>query len=129
MGLLPRSGDLNGLVWFEVQPCFVFHIVNSYETEAGEVIVDVVRHPRSFDQHAHWPEEGAPLLVRWTLDRTRGRVSERVLDDHRGEFPRINDERSGQNYRYAYTAHWWGDRLSTGPAYKHDVRTARTEGP
>ena len=127
VGLLPRNGDLNGLTWFEVPPCFVFHIVNSYETARGEVVVDVVRHPRSFDRNPNWPEEGAPLLVRWTLDRARGTVTERVLDDHKGEFPRINDSCSGRDYRYAYTAHWWGDRLSTGPAYKHDVRNARTE--
>jgi len=127
VGLLPRDGDLSRMVWFEVPPCFVFHIVNSYETEGGEVVVDVVRHPRSFDIHPHWPEEGAPMLVRWTLNLTRGQVSERVLDDHRGEFPRINDDFSARNYRYAYTAHWWGDRGSSGPVYKHDVRNGRTE--
>lgn len=127
VGLLPRNGDLGGLIWFEAPACFVFHIVNAYETEGGEVAVDVVRHPRAFDRHPQWPDEGAPVLARWTLDRARGRITERVLDDHRGEFPRINDSRSGQDYRYAYTAHWWGDRLSSGPAYKHDVRSGGTE--
>jgi carotenoid cleavage dioxygenase-like enzyme len=126
VGLLPRSGDLEGLEWFEVPPCFVFHIVNSYE-EGGEVVVDVVRHPRSFDRNPLWPDEGPPNLVRWTLNLTNGQVTERILDEHRGEFPRINDSRSGQNYRYTYSAHWWGDRLETAPAYKHDVRNGRTE--
>jgi carotenoid cleavage dioxygenase len=127
VGLLPRSGDLGGLQWFEVPACYVFHVVNAYEAEGGEVVVDVVRHPRTFDQDRQGPNEGAPDLVRWTLDRTGGRITERVLDDHRGEFPRINDRCGGKNYHYAYTAHWWGDRVSSGPAYKHDVRSARTE--
>jgi carotenoid cleavage oxygenase len=127
VGLLPRSGDLRGLQWFEVPACYVFHIVNAYEAEDGKVVVDVVRHPRTFDRDFKGPNEGAPDLVRWTLDRTGGRIAERVLDDHRGEFPRINDRRGGQDYHYAYTAHWWGDRVSSGPAYKHDVRSARTE--
>ncbi|HVJ19810.1 MAG TPA: carotenoid oxygenase family protein [Polyangiaceae bacterium] len=126
VGLLPRNGDLSGISWFEVSPCFVFHIVNSYET-GGDVIVDVVRHPRTFDTHTLWPEEGGPNLVRWTLNRARGQATERVLDDHKGEFPRINDDCSAGEYRYAYTAHWWGDRAYTGPAYKHDVRDATTE--
>jgi len=127
VGLLPRSGDLGGLKWFEVPACFVFNIVNSYESDGGEVVVDVVRHPRSFDHHPLWPDEGSPSLVRWTLNLASGRVAERVLDDHGGEFPRINDCRSGQDYRYTYSAHWWGDQRESAPAYKHDVRNARTE--
>ena len=67
------------------------------------------------------------MLVRWTLDRARGRLTESLLDDHGGEFPRFDDRLGGQNYRYAYTAHWWGDKVSSGPLYKHDVRTGRTE--
>lgn len=126
VGLLPRTGDLNGLQWFEVPPCFVFHIINSYEKE-GEVTVDVVRHPKSFDLHSLWPDEGPPCIVRWTFNLQSGRVAERVLDEHRGEFPRINDRFSGQDYRYAYSAHWWGDTLDSAPAYKHDLRKGSTE--
>lgn len=127
VGLLPRSGDLSGLTWFEVPACYVFHIVNAFETPNGDVVADVIRHPRSFDQHPNWPDEGRPLLMRWTLDRKQGSVSQAMLDDHAGEFPRINDAYGTRDYRYAYTAHWWGDRAATGPAYKHDVRNARTE--
>ena len=70
----------------------------------------------------------SPALVRWTLDRTRGRLTERVLDDHGGDFPRFDDRVGGQNYRYAYTSHW-GDGVGFffGPAYKTDVRSERTE--
>lgn len=127
VGLLPRSGDLHGLTWFDVPPCYVFHIVNAFETASGNVVADVIRHPRAFDQYPNWPDEGRPLLVRWTLDRKHGTVSELTLDDHAGEFPRINDAYGTRDYRFAYTAHWWGDRAATGPAYKHDVHGARTE--
>ena len=127
VGLLPRDGNLEGLRWFEVAPCFVFHVVNAYESADGKVIVDVIRHPRSFDRHMNWPDEGQPLLVRWTIDLASGKVSDQVLDDHHGEFPRINDAHGTRDYRFAYTAHWWGDRAATGPVYKHDVRNARTE--
>jgi carotenoid cleavage dioxygenase-like enzyme len=137
IGLLPRNGDLNGLTWFEAPLCWVWHIVNAHEAEGGEVVVDVARHPRMFDPKWKRPSEATPhfasspsgpVLVRWTMDRTRGRVTERVLDDHGGDFPRIDDRRSGQNYRYAYQSHW-GDGVSFfyGPAYKHDVRNGRTE--
>ncbi len=134
IGLLPRNGDLDGLIWFEAPSCWVFHIVNAYEAEGGEVVVDVARHPRMFAHDWQGPTEGstpsfasspnAPVLVRWTLDRTRGRVTERVLDD----FPRFDNRLRGQNYRYAYTSHWGaGVSFFFGPAYKHDVRSGRTE--
>jgi carotenoid cleavage dioxygenase len=127
IGLLPRSGDLNGLIWFEAPPSYVFHIVNAYEDEGGDVVVDVVRHPRIHDVDRLGPNEGTPVLMRWTLDRNRGRLTEGLRDDHGGEFPRFDDRLGGQDYRYAYTAHWWGDKVSSGPLYKHDVRSGRTE--
>ncbi|MDM0109732.1 carotenoid oxygenase family protein [Variovorax sp. J22R24] len=127
VGLLPRNGDIDRLIWFDAPSCYVFHIVNAYEAQSGEVIVDVVRHPRMFERDRQGPNEGTPVLARWTLDRASGRLSERVLDDHGGEFPRIDDRLGGQDYQFAYTAHWWGDRVSSGPVYKHDVRSGRTE--
>ena len=128
IGLLPRSGDLAKLVWFEAPSCYVFHIVNAYEADDGRlVVVDVVRHPRTHDRDRQGPNEGTPVLARWTLDRVRGRLSESLLDDHGGEFPRFDDRLGGQDYRYAYSTHWWGDKVSSGPLYKHDVRTGRTE--
>lgn len=127
IGLIPRNGDLAGLTWFEAPSCYVFHIANAYENEGGEVIVDVIRHPRTHDHDKRGPNEGKPLLARWTLDRARGRLAERLLDDHGGEFPRFDDRVGGQDYRYAYTAHWWGDKVTSGPLYKHDVLDGRTE--
>jgi carotenoid cleavage dioxygenase len=73
---LPRNGDLDGLVWFGAPACYVFHIVNAYEAEDGEVVVDVVRHPRIHDLDRQGPNEGTPVLMRWTLDRARGRLTE-----------------------------------------------------
>ncbi len=62
IGLLPRNGDLGGLIWFEAPSCYVFHIVNAYEADGGEVVVDVVRHPRTHDHDRQGPNEGTPAL-------------------------------------------------------------------
>jgi carotenoid cleavage dioxygenase-like enzyme len=64
--------------------------------------------------HANGPNEGAPILVRWTLHRPSGRLTETVIDDRGDEFPRINGRYSGQAYRYVYRAHW-GDDVTFGP--------------
>jgi carotenoid cleavage dioxygenase-like enzyme len=72
------------------------------------------------------PNEGAPILVRWTLHRPSGRLTETVLDDRGNEFPWINGRHGGQAYRYIYTAHW-GEDVAFGPAMKHDVQRETTE--
>jgi carotenoid cleavage oxygenase len=125
IGLLPRSGDVASMQWFDAPSCFVFHIMNAYD-EGSRVIVDVVRHPRMFDKDKRGPNEGRPILARWLLDRATGRLSEAILDDHGSEFPRINGARSGVAYRYGYTAHW-AENLTFGPAMKHDLTAGRTE--
>lgn len=125
IGLLPRDGEAARIQWFEAPRCFVFHFVNAYD-DGDLTIVDVARHPRMFDRDWNGPNEGAPVLVRWTLDRRSGRLSETAIDDHGNEFPRINGRFGGQPYRYAYTAHW-GAGVTFGPAMKHDMVRGVTE--
>jgi carotenoid cleavage dioxygenase len=102
---LPGNGDVSRIQWFEAPRCFVFHFVNAYN-EGDLTIIDLVRHPRMFDVDHNGPNEGTPVLVRWTLDRRNDRLSETGLDDHGNEFSRVNGRFGGQAYRYAYTAHW-----------------------
>ncbi len=98
VGLLPRDGVVGRLRWFEAPRCFVFHLLNAYD-DGDRTIVDVVRHPRMFaDEHAG-PGEGLPALVRWTLDRSCGRLVEAIHDARGPEFPRINGTFAGRPYR------------------------------
>jgi carotenoid cleavage oxygenase len=125
VGLLPRDGDLAKMQWFEAPSCFVFHFVNAYESD-GKVIADVMRHPRMFARGNTVPDKGYPVLTRWVFDRARGTISETVIDEHGTEFPRIDDRMGGQDYRYSYSAHW-GEGITFGPAFKHDMRTGTTQ--
>jgi carotenoid cleavage dioxygenase-like enzyme len=103
----------------------VFHFLNAYDD--GEfVIADVCRHPRMFATDTRGANEGKPVLARWVMNRTTGRLSESILDDHGSDFPRINSSREGLPYRYGYTA-GWGAELTFGPSLKHDLQTGRTE--
>lgn len=38
IGIMPRYGDANSIKWFEVEPCYVFHLINCFE-DYDEVIV------------------------------------------------------------------------------------------
>jgi carotenoid cleavage dioxygenase-like enzyme len=90
------------LRWFEAPRCLVFHLLNAYD-DGDRTIVDIVRHPRMFADEQAGPGEGLPALVRWTLDRSRGRLVEAILDERGPEFPRINGAFAGRPYRYGYT--------------------------
>ena len=37
MGLLPRAGTADEVIWCDVAPCYVFHPCNGYETDDGKV--------------------------------------------------------------------------------------------
>ena len=125
IGLLPRDGDVSRIQWFEAPRCFAFHFANAYD-DGDLTIIDLPKHRRMFLTDQNGPNEGAPILVRWTLHRPSGRLTETVLDDRGNEFPRINGRHGGQAYRYIYTAHW-GDDVAFGPAMKHDLQRGTTE--
>jgi carotenoid cleavage dioxygenase len=125
IGLLPRNGDVSKIQWFETPRCFAFHFANAYD-DGDLTIIDLMKHKRMFLTDQNGPNEGAPILVRWTLHRPSGRVTETVIDDRGNEFARINGRFAGQAYRYAYTA-YWSDDVVFGPAMKHDLERGTTE--
>ena len=105
VGLLPRDGDSTEVVWHDVEPCYVFHVMNAYDEPGGNgVVLDVVRHPSMFRTHLLGPSEGAPTLERWHLDGSGGAVKEERLDDHAQEFPRVDERVVGRPHRYGYAA-------------------------
>ncbi|MEV0314478.1 carotenoid oxygenase family protein [Nonomuraea fuscirosea] len=100
VGLLSReSGDLR---WFDLPSCWVFHTLNAYD-DGDEVVVDLVSYPKGFVD-ARLDLGGMPTLDRWRISLTTGRVSVSTLDDRTQEFPRMDERRTGRDYRYGYTA-------------------------
>ena len=125
VGLLPREGSADDVRWVEVEPCYVFHPLNAHDLPDGRVVVDVVRHPRMFAEDLLGPNEGSPVLVRWTLDPTTGHAREERLDDRAIEFPRHDERLVGRRHRFGYAATF--DALQHGPALKYDLERGATE--
>ncbi|MFC0544073.1 carotenoid oxygenase family protein [Kutzneria chonburiensis] len=101
------------VTWFEVDPCYVFHVGNAREDGQGRVILDAVRYDRdawfeSWTKIGGAPraEQAASLAVsklhRWILDPSTGKVTEQELDDGSIEFPTVDDRRVGLANRYLY---------------------------
>jgi carotenoid cleavage dioxygenase len=131
LGVMPRDPERAGEVhWFDVDPCYVFHVGNAHEDAAGRVVVDGARYsPADFGKV--WGTvgglpaketvtaaavQGVARLHRWTLDPSSGKVTEEALDDRGVEFPRHDDARTGLEHRYLYTV--TGDSI-----VKYDLRS------
>jgi len=93
LGVLRRDDPHGDIRWFDIDPCYVFHTLNSYEENEGRRLVLLgMRYPSLRDGVT---VETAAHLWRWTIDLTTGAIAEEQLDDHPGEFPRIDDRLAG----------------------------------
>ncbi|HET6257356.1 MAG TPA: carotenoid oxygenase family protein [Pseudonocardia sp.] len=113
---LDRPGEVR---WFEIDPCYVFHVGNAHEDAAGRIVLDVARYARA-DIVALWgplggaeatdpagpaataAASGLARLHRFTLDPVSGAVTETPLDERGIEFPTVDDDRAGRAGRYLY---------------------------
>ena len=55
VGLMPRDGGPEDIVWIDVTPGYVFHPMNAYDDADGNVVVDVCRYERMFDKDIYGP--------------------------------------------------------------------------
>ena len=64
--------------WFEIDPCYVFHVANTYE-DSNSLVLQAVRYPEL------WRNDGgfgaSAVLWEWRLNLDTGSVTERQLDD------------------------------------------------
>jgi carotenoid cleavage dioxygenase len=104
VGLLPRNGNQENIVWCEVNPCYSYHNFNSYETTNGSVVVNLVHYQRNFDQDWNDPfADSPPQWLRWTLNPNTGKTNEELVDSRAFEFPRIHPLLEGKNNRFGYS--------------------------
>ena len=100
LGVMNRSDTARDLQWLDIDPCYVFHPVNSYDN-GGSVIIDVARYPSMWEAGSAQFTTTAELW-RWEIDTALGQVSETQLDDRPIEFARVADNRVGLEYKFGY---------------------------
>jgi carotenoid cleavage dioxygenase len=127
VGLLPRDGGAEDVIWCDVDPCYVFHVANSYEDADGQVICDSAVYETMFSEGPEGPN-GKPLgLERWTIDPVARTVTRKTIDATEQEFPRPDERFFGQDYHYAWAIGLpeGGDPsfLNAQPLYRHDLKT------
>jgi carotenoid cleavage dioxygenase-like enzyme len=118
IGIMPRSGSVRDLRWFEGPPSFMFHPMNAW-AEGNVITAEVCEFEEaplfpSPDGTPGDPAKAIPRLTRWTFDlgaNTNTYRTER-LHDIACEFPRLDERRTGLSYRYGYMA------CDTNPAFR-----------
>ncbi|MCG5432845.1 carotenoid oxygenase family protein [Mycobacterium sp. MYCO198283] len=126
LGLLRRDDPFGEVRWFDVDPCYVFHVANAYE-HGDTVVLQAVRYPELWRRGG--TGDGAAVLWEWRIDPSTGVVRERQLDDRAVEFPRIDDRLATLPARYAVTVA--GSALlrydlTSGSSVAHDFGPAGT---
>jgi carotenoid cleavage dioxygenase-like enzyme len=104
LGVLRRDDPYGPVRWFDIDPCYVFHIANAYDVTSAKgnsIVLEVVRYPEMWRDSAGF-DVGAALW-RWTIDLDTGDVEENQLDDRGVEFPRIDDRLVSTAARYSVT--------------------------
>jgi carotenoid cleavage dioxygenase-like enzyme len=131
-GVMRRDDPFGPVRWFDIDPCYVFHVANAFETtgaDGSRIILQAVRYPELWRNTGGFDADG--VLWSWTIDLETGTVIERQLDDRAVEFPRIDDRLATLPARYAVSV---GDGrlirydLTTGDAVEHAFGTAESPG-
>jgi carotenoid cleavage dioxygenase len=127
-GLLRRDDPYGEVRWFDIDPCYVFHVANAYD-DGRSVVVQAVRYPELWRDNGGFDADG--VMWTWTIDLQNGTVNESQLDDRVVEFPRIDDRLATLPARYAVSV---GDAslirhdLVTGDAVEHRFGSESSPG-
>ena len=102
IGLMPRQGSQNDIIWCAIDPGFAFHVANAHDAADGTVVLDVCAYDTMFGEGAQGPDARARGLERWTVDPVDRSVKVTTLDAAPQEFPRPDERFFGQPHRYVW---------------------------
>jgi carotenoid cleavage dioxygenase len=99
-GVMPRTGISADVQWFDVDPCFIFHTMNAFES-GDSLYMDAARYDSLWVTSSHDFNHPA-YLTRFEMNRKTGKVTETRLDDQSMEFPQMHRGLWTRPYRYGY---------------------------
>lgn len=101
LGIMNRSSDSDAVQWIDIEPCYVFHLLNSYD-DGDNIVMDVVRYQKMMTAPGDDDYEQGASLVRWVIDPAAGTVATTVLSDIDMEFPRVNPNVECYPHQFGY---------------------------
>jgi len=126
LGILPRGAGIEELRWVEVEPCYVYHVANAFETADGTITVEVARYQSA------WRPDGkrsGARLTRWRIPPGTSKAEEAQLDHQKIEFPRIDDRNTGRPHMivYALANNRDLENGSFGGLLRYDLKSGETQ--
>jgi carotenoid cleavage dioxygenase len=110
VGVMKRGGSTKDIRWFRGEACYVFHVMNAWE-DGDRITAHVMQseQPPLFtdgDGKPTDPEKSRARLCRWSFDlaATTDGFQRAYLDDITGEFPRIDNRRTGLPHQHGWYA-------------------------
>ena len=126
VGLLPRDGKVEDIIWIDVPLGYAYHPMNAFDADDGGVVIDICVYERMFDQDRNGPfGDCLARLERWHLNPTLRQARIDVVDDRANEFPRFNEALTGRRYRFGYCVSPSADPSAAWPTVKHDFETGK----
>jgi carotenoid cleavage dioxygenase-like enzyme len=125
LGVMDRYSTTDTVVWIDIDPCYVFHPLNSYD-EGDKIVMDVVRFQKTFTAFNDNDYDKRSQLVRWTIDTDSRSVESQVLSDIDQDFPRVNPQYECHKHRFGYSVQH-GGKNNYSALLKFDLELGTTE--
>ncbi len=123
LGILDRTDPAAPVRWLAIEPCYIFHVLNAFESGA-QIVMDVVRYAELW---RNGNDSFAPTtLHRFTIDLAAGTVGEATLDERSIEFPRADERLLGVRNRYGYAVAVGATGNGTKELRKYDLVNGTT---
>ena len=135
-GILPRLGKKDDIRWFDADPGYIYHVINSWQ-EGDCIIHDVcrMRTPCPPDDARIGNTKYAALLAwgamdaqyyRYRFNLKTGTTTEGAVDDQFVEFPTINQYYQGRKNKYSYCVYIpQGEPLRMGGIIQYETDTGK----
>ena len=65
LGVLRRDDPFGEVRWFDIDPCYVFHVANAYD-DGNSIVLQAVRYPELWRGTSGFETDG--VLWSWTID-------------------------------------------------------------
>jgi carotenoid cleavage dioxygenase-like enzyme len=128
LGILPRGAEIAELRWVEVDPCYVYHVANAFETADGTIAIDVAWYRDQWRSAPKPKGSGGASLRRWRIPPGATKAEELQLDDRKIEFPRIDERSVGRphNVIHALANNRDFESGAFGGLLRYDLKTGET---
>ena len=124
VGLLPREGRAEDIIWIDVPIGYCFHPMNAFDNEDGSITIDLCNYASMFNHDLLGPfGDSLSHLERWTVNPATRSVNVQVIDESPNEFPRHRHDVGNQPYRFGYCASPSNQPGKAWPTLKHDLKT------